>query len=519
MSEKNFLVSSYWIVTILFIVLKLSLHFFTNTNYELLRDEMLFFNMGDHLSTGYATVPPVTGFLAFLIRKIFGFSVFGIRFFPAIMGAFSVYLISVIVRDLGGGISANIIAVSSYVFAPGFLLVDSLFTPNAFEELIWLLAAFYIFRMVKRRDPKLWFPISILLSIGFLNKYSIMFLIAGFLFALLLSDNKKLLASRYFWLSLLIGLIIITPNIIWQYQHGWPVLIHMSELKSSQLDFMGYPGFLVSLFSFSQGSAIIWLIGLMTLLFIREEREYHYLGVASLTILLLFLILKGKGYYALGVLPFLFAISGYIMEKYLRNSHSMIKYSIFSISLLMSLASIPSGLPVLSYENYSKYVQKTRHFILHPLLQWDDGTQHNYSQAYADMTGWEKLAGYVAKAYNSLNDEERKNCTIFGERNYGYAGAVYFYGREYNIPEAITFHESYVFWAPDSIPDGPLVYIYRDINNLDELFSDIREVGSVDDKYFREKGLKVFLCKSPVKDIGLIYRKLALEEKSRYMRR
>jgi hypothetical protein len=54
---------------------KLLIHFLTNTRYELLRDEMLFFNMGEHLSTGYATVPPVTGFLAFLINKIFGFSV------------------------------------------------------------------------------------------------------------------------------------------------------------------------------------------------------------------------------------------------------------------------------------------------------------------------------------------------------------------------------------------------------------------------------------------------------------
>jgi len=41
------------------------------------------------------------------------------------------------------------------------------------------------------------------------------------------------------------------------------------------------------------------------------------------------------------------------------------------------------------------------------------------------MTGWKELAGYVAKAYYSLSEEEKKNCTIFGERNYGYAGAVY----------------------------------------------------------------------------------------------
>jgi len=218
--SKNVIVSHYWMVAILFITAKLLIHLLTNTRYELLRDEMLFFNMGEHLSAGYATVPPVTGFLAFLMNKFFGFSVFGIRFFPALMGAFSVYIIASIVRELGGGIPALIIAASSYLLAPGFLIVDTLFTPNAAEELIWLLATWNIFRMVRSGNPRLWISTSIISGIGFLNKYSVLFLVAGFLIALLFTGNRKLLASKYFFYALIIGLVIISPNIIWQYNHG-----------------------------------------------------------------------------------------------------------------------------------------------------------------------------------------------------------------------------------------------------------------------------------------------------------
>jgi len=148
---------------------------------------------------------------------------------------------------------------------------------------------------------------------------------------------------------------------------------------------------------------------------------------------------------------------------------------------------MPSGLPVMSYKNYGRYIERTRRFIVHPLLEWDDGTKHDFSQAWADMTGWKELAGYVAKAYYFLSEEEKKNCTIFGERNYGYAGAVYFYGKEYDLPEAITFHESYVFWAPDTIPNGPIIYINRDINDLEEYFGIISVVGSVEKRFYREK--------------------------------
>jgi hypothetical protein len=515
---KNLIISRYWMITILFIIVKLLLHFLTNTRYELLRDEMLFFNMGEHLSAGYATVPPVTGLLAYVIKGVFGFSVFGIRFLPAIMGAASIYIIASVIRDLGGGIVALIIAASSYLLAPGFLIVSTLFTPNAAEELIWLLATWVIFRMVRSGNTKQWIPLAVIMAVGFLNKYSVLFLAAGFLVALLLTGNRKLLVSKYFFLSLIAGLVIISPNIVWQYNHGWPVVIHMSELKSSQLDLMGYISFPVSLFGFCQGSAIIWLTALVALLFFPGERQYRYIGIATVTILLLFLLGKGKGYYALGAIPFLLAFGGYVFEKYLTERFRIVMYSLFSVSLLMSAATMPSGLPVMSFENYSRYIQKTRKFILHPLLEWDNGVRHNFSQAWADMTGWKELTGYVAKAYFSLPDDERKKCTIFGERNYGYAGAVYFYGREFELPEAITFHESYVFWAPDSIPDGPIIYIYRNVNDLEKYFGDISIIGSVDDHYFRERGLKVYLCKSALTDMSKVYSDLAKKEKSRYRR-
>jgi uncharacterized membrane protein len=515
MKNKQKNIDWYSFMVVFFILVKLALHFSTNTNYELLRDEMLFLNMGEHLSAGYSTVPPLTGLFAFLILKIFGFSVFGVRFFPALMGALSVYVISSVVREFGGGLLALALAASAYIFAPGFLLVDTLFTPNAFEELTWLLITWSIFRMVKRRDPRYWLLTGILVAIAFLNKYSVLFLVAGFVPALLFY-NRSLLTSVYLYISVFIGLIIITPNIIWQYQHGWPVMIHMSELKSSQLDFSSYLDFPTSLYAFSQGSSVIWLTGLIFLLFSGREKEYRYIGLASLVIFMLLFLMKGKGYYALGLVPFLIAFGGYVIEKYFRPS---LIYVILSVSLVASVAAIPSGLPVLSFENYSNYVNKTRNFILHPLLKWDDGVRHDFSQAYSDMNGWEKLSSLVAAAYYSLDEQEKRGCTIYGERNYGYAGAVYFYGRKHSLPEAITFHDSYVFWAPDSIPEGPMIYIYRDINKLDELFNDIRLVGSVDDKFFREARLKVFLCKSPKADIRQIYKDLARREKSRFSRK
>lgn len=516
--QTKLLVSNYWIVTSLFIITKFCLHFTTNTNYELHRDEMLYFNMADHLSFGYATVPPVIGFLAFMVKSIFGYSVFGIRFIPAILGAASIFIIARIVRELGGGILALIIASSSFLFSTGFLLFDTLFTPNVIEQFLWLITTYFIFRMISTNNPKLWIMIGILLGLAFLNKYSVLFYILGFFVALMVSKHREIFKSRYFYFSLIAGIIIIMPNLLWQYNHGWPVFFHMSELKRTQMVNLTFSDFFIDIFSLNLLSTLIWLTGLVSLLFLRQEKGNRYIGIASLIIILLFLVSKGKAYYILGLIPFLFAYGGYIMEKYLAGRLVYINYFVLFISLSFSLIALPFGIPLMSFDKLIKYKEKTRHLIIYPFYRWEDGKIHNISQIYADMTGWRELTDYVAKAYGQLSREEQKKCTIYVESNYGQAGAIHFYGKAYNLPEPVSFLESYTMWSPDTIPDGPFIYINNEEGDIRKLFKNVTKVGQVSNQYFRENGLLVFLCTNPESTLKEVYRQRAMKEKKLYKR-
>lgn len=508
--------NGFWIVTYLLIAIKLCLHFYTNTNYELHRDEMLYFNMADHLSFGYATVPPVIGLFAFIIKTLFGYSVFGIRLIPALLGAASIFIISRIVKEMGGGTLALIIAGFAFLLSPGFLLFDTLFTPNVIEQFLWLLITWYIFRMVRLNKPQLWILIGALLGIAFMNKYSVLFFITGFFIAMFFSPYRKLLNSRYFYWSLAIGVFLILPNIAWQFLNSWPVIYHMGELNLTQMATMTYTNYFVDIFTLNSVSTIVWLIGLFSLIFLKKEKIFRFIGVASLIIILLFLLLKGKGYYILGLIPFLFAAGGCAMEYYLKKRLIWVSYFILFVSVIASLATMPFGLPLLSFEKLNKYREKTESFIIYPFYRWEDGKVHNISQVYSDMTGWSELAGYVSKAYHQLTIAEQNKCTIYAERNYGNAGAIHFYGREYGIPEPVTFLESYVFWAPDTIPNGPFIYINGDKEGIKALFGNITEVGCVNNNYFRENGLKVFVCKSPLVNVQEVYREKAKKEKNIY---
>jgi hypothetical protein len=508
----------YWSTAILFIAIKLCLHFLTNTSYELHRDEMLYFNMAEHLSFGYATVPPVIGFLAGLIKTVFGYSVFGIRLIPALSGAASIFIVAKIIRELGGGVVALIITSTSFLLSTGYLLMDTLFTPNFIEQFLWLLITYYIFRMISLNDLRIWIRIGILLGLAFLNKYSVIFFILGFFIALLFTSHRRVLNSRYFYYSVIAGFFIILPNLLWQYAHGWPVVFHMSELKRTQMANLTISDYFVDIFSLNQASSLIWITGFFSLLFFKQEKKHRYIGVASLIIIVLFLILKGKGYYILGLIPILFAFGGYTMEKYFTGRLAIINYIVLFITLSLSIVALPFGLPVMSFEKLMKYNQKTNHLIIYPFYRWEDGKIHNISQVYSDMTGWKELTGYVAEAFNRLSAEKQKKCTIYVESDYGNAGAINFYGKKYNLPDAITFLESYTIWAPDTIPDGPFIYINNRIGDINKLFNGVTEIGSISDVYAREKGLMVFLCTDPALNVREVYRQRAFEEKKRYSR-
>jgi hypothetical protein len=507
---------NYWILAAVFMAAKLCIHLFTFSGYELHRDEMLYFNMGSHPAFGYLTVPPVTGWFAFLIKNIFGHSAFGIKLIPALFGAATLFIVAKTVRELGGGILALSIASVVYLITPGFLLLFSLFTPNAIEYFLWSLAIYLIFRMAKTDNPRMWIWIGIVLGLSFNTKYSVAFLIAGFFMALLISKQRKLLFSWWFASGIAAGLLLILPNIIWQYNHNWPVFNHFKELKETQISNLKYSHFFTDLFNLNSAFLLIWIFGLGTLLFADHEKKYRFLGIGALFTLLIFIGLKGKAYYVSGLLPFLVAFGGYAIEKYFKQRVAVIAG--LSLLSVYSLLSLPFVLPVLSFKTLEKYAEKTKSWVAAPFMRWEDGLEYPISQVFADMTGWREITGYVTLAYNSLNEYEKKHCTVYCQRSYGYAGAVHFYGKQSGLPQPVTFHESYIFWAPDSIAEEPIIYVSYNSDEFQPLFNEITEIGCVQDPYFREKGVKVFLNKKKKTNIQEVYRNAVFNERKRFTR-
>ncbi|PSR15116.1 MAG: hypothetical protein DA408_01490 [Bacteroidetes bacterium] len=78
------------------------IHLLVFDHLEYHRDELLYFSLGLHPAWGYATVPPLTGWLAAAMAGLFGYSLFVVKLFPALLSGVLVVLMAAITRELGG---------------------------------------------------------------------------------------------------------------------------------------------------------------------------------------------------------------------------------------------------------------------------------------------------------------------------------------------------------------------------------------------------------------------------------
>lgn len=499
-----------WIIISVFVAVKVLVHFLTNTTYDLHRDTFLYYSLSENLDWGYASCPPFIAFITRISTLLFGYSAFSLNLFPVIAGVISIFLIALIVKELGGKTFAIIIALLSFLLSPAYLRSNSLMQPVSFDQLFWLTSAFFIVKLINTQNAKYWLWIMGIWGLGFMNKYLIAGYAFSFLLALLISQYRKLLFSKYFLLGCLLAFLIVLPNIIWQYQHNWAVFYHMDMLNKSQLVNVSAKGFIIDQLMMNLHAIVVWITGFIVFFFFKEERKFFVLSLASFFILTLLLLTHGKSYYTLGGYTLLMAMGGYAIEKYYSKSMRVVT---LVLMILLAIPALPFSLPVLSFpamEQYSKMLNQTN--------IWEDGKPHSLPQDYADMTGWKELGNAVIKTYTSLPKDVQDNCSIYTE-NYGQAGAIYYYGRPYDLPRPICFNDNFLIWAPDSISKNYLIYVNDELgDDMKFLFKKIEKKEEILNPYFRENGLQIYFCSQPTNIFRAFYKRKVKELKKVYFR-
>ncbi len=473
-----------------------AIHVYFSGNLEYHRDELLYFSLGRHPAAGYATVPPMIGWIAWLMQNLFGYSIFAVRFFPALMGGLMVFLVAAIARELGGSGYSRILAAAGIILAIFGLRTFLLFQPVHIDLMFWTLIFYLIIRYINTSRDSYLILIGIVAGASMLNKYLI-----GILFAILLlivpfTQYRGIFRNRKLWYGLLAGLAVFLPNLIWQISNGLPVINHFSELERTQLVNVDRGAFLFEQLVMPGVVSILSVAGLIYLFVSKKAWKYRFLGIVVISVIITLMLLRGKSYYTQGVFPFLIAAGAVSLENILRKTWSRI--IILLLLILLSLPALPIGIPVFKKEGLIEYFKKiSTDFGMDFICRFEDNTIHSLPQDYADMLGWEELAGIADKAWRMVPD---KSAAFIYCENYGQAGAITIAGRKYGLPEAISFHESFRYWIPECFDPEitAVVYINDEMGeDVKQVFGKITKIGSIANPDAREFGTTVWLCEEP----------------------
>lgn len=495
-------------IPLLFAGAKLALHLATNTRYGFHRDELLYLALGRHPDWGFWSNPPFIGFLSFLSQNLLGDSLFATRLAPALFGAGIVFLTCVLAREFGGKNFAQILAGTVAFTSLAYLRTSHMFMPVVIDIFFWTLCMWLVVRFLKTEKNAWLLWLGAALGVGLLNKYSVAFLIAALGIAFLLTPQRHIFLKKQTWLAAGITVLIVLPNLLWQWKYNFPVAFHMTNLAETQLDNVDPVIFLLDQLLLHFWGFLVWLPGLFFLLRNDGMEKFRVVGWTYVAVLLLFLAMSGKNYYTLGAYPMLMAAGGVFWEQKLQMAWK--RWSLALAIFILNLPLLPTGIPILSIDQSVAYFD----FLANDLgitsaTRWEQGNVEPLPQDYADMLGWEEIAALVDEAFARV---EHPNSLLLFCENYGQAGAVEHFSKNPDRPPVVSFADTYRMWAPDTLPppiEG-MVYVNDELGeDVQALFSNIELIGEVQEKYARERGTQIYLCREPRSDFRKFWRERA----------
>ena len=480
-------------------------HAAVGARYGYFRDELYYLACSEHPALGYVDHPPLSIAVLQLVRLVLGDSLWAIRLPAWLAAAGTVFVTGLLTRQLGGNRFAQILAALCVAVGPVYLAVGHFFSMNAFDLFFWAGCAFAFLNALSSKRPAWWLGLGALLGLGLLNKISVLWLGAGMAAALLLTPARRDLRTAWPWVTAAIASAVFLPHVLWQVQNGWPTLEFIENATTRKMSPITPLEFLTNQIMVQHPITLpVWMTGLV-FLFRLDGNAAQRLSARTLAWLFVvpaaILVVSGtaRANYLSPAFPMLFAGGAVAIERAV--SRRWLRVAVAGAIVAAGAVTAPAGLPVLPAQTFIGYAAALR---LAPRVE-EQGGVGLLPQHYADQFGWPELAREVSAVYHALPPDERARCAILAT-NYGRAGAIDFFGRDFGLPRAISGHNNYYLWGPRHYTGDVMIIVGGSYEDHAPDFEQVVEAGAVACRYCMpyEDGVRIFVCrrlKTPLREV------------------
>lgn len=330
--------------------------------------------------------------------------------------------------------------------------------------------------------------------VGFLFKYDILFFAFGLSSLFIFKRTRDTILKQHIWFYIMFGLLILLPNIYWQYSNNFPVFQMFGRLYETQLDKLSRVDNLGHLLlAINPISLILVLPALLYMVKNNKNQLYKPVTVSIILSYLFLLFSNGKSYYFFPIVLTILPFGGLFWEqKVIQNR----KWVIYPVALLLLLGSIliRFGMPVYSFDKMLNTIQKYE-----PLKVEGGKYAVRYDEYYANEK-WQITMASLKQVYDSLPVNEKQNCKIWG-KHYVQAGAINLLGDKYGLPKAFCYHGSFYSWTPKGeMPTTVIALSYQVGDFFNPYFQEVVLVKSIYNPYAdteEELYQKIYICRKP----------------------
>ena len=217
------------------IVLKIVAIYFTE--FSLYGDEAQYWLWSQSPDLGYYSKPPLLAWFLYGYTNLFGDSFISLKIFPIVIYFFISFSIYKLCISLSLSKNSSWLCALSFLIIPAANLSSFLISTDLLLLLFWTLSMVILLNTRVINSTYNFFLLGLFLGLAFLAKYAAVYFLLSLLF-LIIIDKKtldvfknNLVGSVVFILSFL---LVLTPNVWWNFDNNWITLAHTSDNANLQ---------------------------------------------------------------------------------------------------------------------------------------------------------------------------------------------------------------------------------------------------------------------------------------------
>tara|TARA_Y100000590_G_scaffold405315_1_gene493514 strand:+ start:150 stop:1544 length:1395 start_codon:yes stop_codon:yes gene_type:complete len=201
------------------------------TNFDFFGDEAQYWLWSRNLDLGYYSKPPLLPWVIAVTTSLFGNDFFTIKMISVISYFFTSIIIYLISNKLTANKDLAFLSAGTFFLIPAVSVSSYIVSTDVFLVFFWSLSILQLL-IIKDRQNKLNFILlGVFVGLAFLAKYAAIYFIICLAFFIIFKDGRKLFFKNklYPFLFILSFLLVVAPNIVWNFNNGWQTFGHTAD--------------------------------------------------------------------------------------------------------------------------------------------------------------------------------------------------------------------------------------------------------------------------------------------------